>query len=533
MNKNYWFLLILSILVLGCNSEDTPSQISISWPTNNMFIKDSVTIKATVSDYENIKEVEFMIDGEVVDTIFESPFEFVWNSKQVKNGDHNLQCKSIDNSGNETLSEIIVVSVSNYLFKATFINNWVKDDEICILFLSDQNGTILAENTFSGNDSFEMYLDESLNLNYVDTITKINITTIVGTTDEGIIHLNSHIKTYLKIPVGSSWTWKNYLLNYKEIPDTVKLNFKNIPEHKEYLISNKIFGTYSFVTLKSLEDFPLDESPTNIYMCLNTVENGKKYLWLNDVVAGNRQVDLSNLKDASKKTIELQGIPTRCEIELSGIIETSKRYENSYWLDAYFQDNNKSSSIDLFYPESMFPEYTTKIYIKDNESPSSYWLQETHGEIPDKFIKLNADFEFVSTSYDNFEISASGEFLITLSQWKDINNNNYWDVYSDKTVLKYKLPNLPKLTTEQFGFNRESFTLIAVELIDHSNIKSFSEYTDINFSSDTYLYNVVDDYRFRQKSNIANSSIVSRDESQKRINNLISQNRYNGSCFIK
>ena len=522
--RNLLILLITLLIMVSCENasepDKTPPQVSISSPTNNTSVRDSVTIRATVADNDGISKVDFLIDGILIGTVVQSPFEIQWDTKQTLNDNHNLQCKAVDNSGNETLSEIVVVTVSNYLFKATFTNNWLLVDEQCVIFISDSNGNVLSEKTFNGNESFEMFLDDDLNKNLVDNIKKINVSTVVGTQD----YFN--ITTNMNIPVGASWTWKGYPSINFENSNTIDLNFQNVPEHEGYVLSSKWNSRLSSSgTLSIPNNYDFYETPMDIYLKLNTINNGVKYIWLNDVVSGSRQDDLSNMINATKHTINLQGNSIGYRKYLYGISNSGKRYEGRYRLDYGVDYENTFNSIDVYCPESSFSDYRTSLYFFDDSNTDNFWYQSTYGEISDKFTKINADFDFISTSYDNFEISSNGEFIQTLSSWRD-DNYNYWDLYGDETVLKYKLPNLPNSVINQFGLIRESFELYYADLRNHTELNSYSEIINIIFNSDDYFYDVVNDLRARVK--YYNDG----DLGKKNTNRIKQDETYEKSCLV-
>ncbi|MCF8437067.1 MAG: hypothetical protein K9G57_09480 [Ignavibacteriales bacterium] len=491
-------LSVLLILAWGCEEttepDTTPPQVSISSPVNEASVRDSVKIIATVADNDVISKVEFFVDGELLSAIRSKPFEISWDTKQASNGEHNLQCKAIDIAGNETLSAIVKVIVANYLFKATFKDNWLTPENgQAIIFISDMDGNVLAEKTWSGNDSFEMFINDGLSKIVSGDITKISVTTVIGNSQ------SSTISTDMNIPVGSSWTWKSYPTADYNTQYNVKLDFQNVPEHAGYTIStkwNSRSSNYGKLTLPL--DYLFYESPQNFYLRLNTVNNGVKYLWLYDVAPGTRQDNLQNMQTASSKTVYLPGNSTDFTKYLYGFTVPGRRYEGNYRLDYGYDNENSASSINLYYPESSFSEYRTSIYYYDENNNDYFWYQSVYGDIPNTFRKINADFEFISTSIDNFEISASGDFIQNRSSWTN-NNGSYWFIYNDNTITKYKLPKLPNSVMQKLYITRESFILRYADLIDHSELSSNSEIIDILFNSDNYFYDVVNDFRSRTK----------------------------------
>jgi hypothetical protein len=326
----------------------------------------------------------------------------------------------------------------------------------------------------------------------LDDISVINVTTAVNN------GATTSLATNMKIPVGSSWTWKGYSHPDYTSPYNVELNFQNMPDHEGYLFSSKwsYRGSYSGA-LTNPYSMLFFETPMNLYLKLNTTNDGIKYIWLNDVVAGNRQVDLSNMNTANEKTIDMAGANGYRKY-LSGILNPSHRYEGRYMLDNGYDNSNSVNSVKVHYPENSFSEYKTGLYYYNElDNRYDFYYQATYGSIPDAFTKINADFNFVSTTYDNYEISASGDFIQNRSFW--LSDSGSWFIYSDNTTLKYNLPKLPNSVVQLFGVNREAFTLRYADLLTHSTLNSYSDIIDILFNSDSYFYDVVNDVRARVK----------------------------------
>lgn len=100
---------------LGTNcqpGDSTPPTVSIVSPTNNQAVTGTVTINATASDPSGIKEVKFLVDGQVVNTDTSDPYSFAWNSSTVANGSHKLTAQATDNANNTGTSAEVTVTVS-------------------------------------------------------------------------------------------------------------------------------------------------------------------------------------------------------------------------------------------------------------------------------------------------------------------------------------------------------------------------------------------------------------------------------------
>jgi hypothetical protein len=73
-----------------------PPEVSISEPQNEETVSDDVTIKAVAADDFGIKMVEFYIDDILVETDTVFPYRYVWPTKEVTTGPHQLKVIAYD-----------------------------------------------------------------------------------------------------------------------------------------------------------------------------------------------------------------------------------------------------------------------------------------------------------------------------------------------------------------------------------------------------------------------------------------------------
>ncbi len=149
-------LFLILFLFVQCSEktaapDTTPPQIEIISPLTGTVVRDSVTIKALIAENDAIDAVEFYIDGNLFATLREEPFQIVWHTQNFDFGKHSILCKAIDKAGNEAISNIIHLIKSDVMFKAVFKNNYIAEDREVVFFISDTNGVVLSDTTFSGN----------------------------------------------------------------------------------------------------------------------------------------------------------------------------------------------------------------------------------------------------------------------------------------------------------------------------------------------------------------------------------------------
>lgn len=69
-------------------------------PTNGQTVNGALTLEATASDESGISKVEFYVDSNKVAEAAGSPYKASYDTKQLKNGTHQLYAKAYDTAGN-------------------------------------------------------------------------------------------------------------------------------------------------------------------------------------------------------------------------------------------------------------------------------------------------------------------------------------------------------------------------------------------------------------------------------------------------
>jgi len=77
-------------------------------PGAKVSINQSVTVQAT--DDVAVTKVELYVDGTLTSSSTRAPFTLSWKTNRVALGNHSLQCKVYDGSGNVGVSQTVVVS---------------------------------------------------------------------------------------------------------------------------------------------------------------------------------------------------------------------------------------------------------------------------------------------------------------------------------------------------------------------------------------------------------------------------------------
>ena len=116
-----WLLsaVAASTLVTACSAvdNDAPVVVLTSPPAFSM-VNGEVTLRAEAAD-QNLSRVDFFLDGSLlgtgtpIDAGDVSPYEFIWDSSAVGDGNHNVLAIAVDKAGNVSQSESVRFTVEN------------------------------------------------------------------------------------------------------------------------------------------------------------------------------------------------------------------------------------------------------------------------------------------------------------------------------------------------------------------------------------------------------------------------------------
>ena len=121
MNRKFkllkkYSILIIIFAVIGCENpfssdEEAPS-VLITFPSDGSIVTGVISVTADASDNEGVVKVEFSIDGKLKETDTETPWSYLWDSREIADGKtHTILAKAHDDEGNFDSSSVSLISV--------------------------------------------------------------------------------------------------------------------------------------------------------------------------------------------------------------------------------------------------------------------------------------------------------------------------------------------------------------------------------------------------------------------------------------
>jgi hypothetical protein len=357
-----------------------------------------------------------------------------------------------------------------------------------IIFFSDLNGNLINDTTWNGNTTFDWNWTNGLG----EIPGNVSITFVIpiysfdSVGNEYILDIILY--TYLDINP-SAWSIEDLPPYWPEYTDPVTLEFENVPDHTGYLVSG-FFGSSNSgeIIYSPVELTYLRTNPDDLFIVLNTVENGPRYKWYNNVFGGNSYtVDLSSLSPMQSTTITYPNVDN-INYSIYGFLS-----DNVHWTERYKINGNYITPVDtvnsivtVYYSED-FVKFRSFLYMYGDDSYNTSYRNSMIGPIPSEFQQINADFEYISYDYNNYSISTSGTFDVIYSYWRGgLDNNSTWYVYGPPELTDYKLPDLPNSAQQIYGINKSSFSCISTYLRQYPNLNGYEGFVDAQKSSENF-----------------------------------------------
>lgn len=389
------------------------------------------------------------------------------------------------------------------VFTATFNEEFVSGRN-AFIFISDNDGNILAEKTFQGDGSFDLIADISSE----EIPDRINVTTI-GYDFNLTIHGNSRpeITTNMGVLTGSNWTWVNPYKDYnQESIGVSNYTFANIPDGLENVILSTEGSYYKHRNINYEGNYwlSLDENNVNV-LAMGLLNDGTAiYKIIENVSVGEtHELDLSEFLQAEQRIINnLTGEDCHYN-NIQGFLEDGDhlRFEGYQLVHGNNDGTNWDEDYNFIanYPPNLFSKFQVGITVGQYNTPGEKdWYQKTFGDIPESVEKINADITGINFHVDNFEVDISG----TYDQWElslnDTTSVNYgWRLYIAPSITSGSLPNFPQSVYNEFpDLNRDGFSLYKVGLADFLCAENMDEWLDMFFNYDGYYGDICSGVRW-------------------------------------
>jgi len=260
-------LLIILIFVSNCEETDTtPPEVALTYPTNEAFVSEIVTITCEASDNEGIERVELFIDGIASDSIDDtSPYSFIWNTTEYEDGSsHTIAIRAVDVNDNMSDSEPVIVTVDqkdSYPLAVKVININYDTNAMVISWEESPDSDFDRYELFNGSDTTTTDLlaviDKQDSLSYsmtefnplVDNYFRVTVYDTLGLSKSGRYLSNDlHIEPNSVDITDVSYTFSEMSIFWElYVPDLARIQTMNALEKGMNFIGETDFVSYELL----------------------------------------------------------------------------------------------------------------------------------------------------------------------------------------------------------------------------------------------------------------------------------------------
>ncbi len=95
-------------VVVTLTPELTPPSVSLTAPGDGATLTGLVTLSASADDTSGIAQVEFLLDGVLLETDATVPYGYAWDTRTAASGGHSLTARAVDRNGNAATATVSV-----------------------------------------------------------------------------------------------------------------------------------------------------------------------------------------------------------------------------------------------------------------------------------------------------------------------------------------------------------------------------------------------------------------------------------------
>ena len=183
--------------------DTTPPTVVITSPVEDATLSNATTIRVDATDDTGVEKVDFLIDGQIIGTDTEEPWEHLWQVSYYADGEtHSILAKATDEAENIGQSDLVHVFVSENAQETPILIS-PENNEI----ITETNIVGLTWSSIAGAEEYIVIVSSSNNF----TDTEYSITTSDTTVTTDVLTEGMHYwKVRAKNSLGNYGEWSSY-----------------------------------------------------------------------------------------------------------------------------------------------------------------------------------------------------------------------------------------------------------------------------------------------------------------------------------
>jgi len=267
--------------------ENTDPTISITAPTNNAYVNDTVAVTVTANDNNDLSRIEFFIDNDIKYNDTNKTLTFSWNTTSYSDGIYSVMTRAVDRAGNykedsinvtvnnTQNAPIIVNALADFSFNEDTVNDSVNLTDV---FLEIDNEAMTFESVQQNNSNLTVAINQATGI-----VTITPDANFFGSETINFTALDPTRKNVTDIVVVT-------VVNVNDIPDTPTLT---TPANGEIVTNNQKtvtlnWSTYDNDTADTLTAYVffgnssspgLNTTTTNRNITISNLNTNTTYYW--------------------------------------------------------------------------------------------------------------------------------------------------------------------------------------------------------------------------------------------------------------
>ena len=348
-----------------------------------------------------------------------------------------------------------------------FTDKFIPDQIPAIVFLSGKDGKTFLDTTCISNGSYELFSPDG-------AATPENFMVTIVSSELYWHSLIVHINTYTGIDKGAEWTLQGTK------PDTVSsssITLENMPEISgPILYSGQGFSNLTFnPTNRSIWNYQL---PDDLYVKIQT-DTGQYYSYNAELMTGGSYtIDMSAAEKTESQTVTLPMQVENYETKVFGYKNDDFDSPIPIVVEYLISDGMMTDNILLHYPPAIFSGFHTSMMIQETYLSELSWFYQNEGEIPDQFVKIDADILTSEFTDDKLTIQSGGSFDMVAAHWQFIDHSLMfyeWQMHASDTTTVMILPEIPSAFLRMFPtISHDSLQYQYTELTEFQQLESYT-----------------------------------------------------------
>lgn len=478
--SRYFLTALIGCSILGlssCDDEESAPKdtsapvVTFSSLTANRAVWNNVDVDLAVTDNDNIKTVEVYVDGTLVKTLTTTPYEYVWDSNAVPDGNRILKVVATDMAGNKSEAQVTVV------VKNTLVTIDVSNDEVInteeyavrkFIVLSDEDGDVVTHAEVENGKKLEL---KSPSFNGE----KFYVSEVLYTREGSFEGWNeSDVFTFAGVERGKWFLFTEGA--YVDNSTQANLSFQNAESGKTYMLSSNYDNlSRSSESGSFAQTLYLMPSPSPLFIQRSELGIPDSYRLIQSITTGaNTAVDLSQGWQALSPVTST--VPEGFEevyAYLWGYPNAENTDERNFLGESRY--NQAENKLIINRPGDAFPLYSLNYsFVRDN-----YYVSKSTNTFNMSFSPITHTLD-AETNATGFHVTSTGAFDFSLLYFGKTDYNTEWmfviPTNWESAVVAPKMPDEIKALMDVPVFDFSGAT--GYVLYEHGAFDSYSEWLD-------------------------------------------------------